>query len=80
VDFSKLNAGDAIYYLGDSWEYNSNYKVVTAESTYTNPDIMPEHEKGKLMIVHLTNSDLALFWTLDRLDPKEWSLEPKKAQ
>lgn len=74
MDISKVKAGDKIEYIGDSWAYEGEYSVITAESTYHNPDDIPDDEKGKLMIVHLTNSDLALFITLDELNHNEWKL------
>ena len=72
MDFSQVKAGDELEYIGESWAYDGVYPVVTAESTYQNPDNMRDDDKGKLMIVHLTNSDMALFITLDMLNPNEW--------
>jgi hypothetical protein len=72
MDFSKVVAGDRIEYIGDSLAYGGFYTTVTAESTYKNSEDCPEHEKGKLMIIEFTNDDVAMFFTLDRLNPKEW--------
>jgi hypothetical protein len=72
IDFSTVKEGDRIEYIGDSFAYDGFYTVITAESTYRPQENCPDNERGKLMIVHLTNSDLALFITLDRLKPSEW--------
>lgn len=69
-----VKEGDRINYIGESWAYDGEYTVITAESTYNNPDDVPEHEKGKLVIVHLTNSDFALFVFVDTLNPNDWEL------
>jgi hypothetical protein len=74
IDFSTVREGDRIEYIADSFAYGGFYTVVTAESTYRPQSNCPEHERGKLMIVEITNSDLALFVTLDRLNPNDWKL------
>jgi hypothetical protein len=74
IDFSTVTAGDRIEYIGDSIAYGGFYTVFTAESTYRPQSLCPEHERGKLMIVEFTNSDLAMFFTLDRLNPSDWKL------
>jgi hypothetical protein len=74
IDFSTVTEGDRIEYIGDSMAFGGFYTVITAESTYREIDSMPDHERGKLMIVEFTNSDLAMFFLLDRLNPNEWKL------
>ena len=74
MDFSKVKAGDYIKYNGDSWAFEGSYRVLTAESTYANPDNCPDDDKGKLMILEFMNDDTPMFFVLDRLNPKEWKL------
>lgn len=77
MNFSKLNEGDYIKYIGDSFAYGGSYKLIQAESTYTNPDNCPEHQKGKLMIIEFMNNGTPMFFTLDMLDRDEWEKVPK---
>ena len=77
IDFSKAKEGDYIEYIGDSFAYGGSYKLLTAESTYKDPNMCPDYEKGKLMICEFTNSDRAMFFTLDRLKPNEWKFVGK---
>ena len=74
LDISKIEAGMEIEYKGDSMAFGGSYTVVTAESTYTDPNTMPENEKGKLMIVEFTNDDRVMYFSLENLNPNEWAL------
>lgn len=69
-----VKSGTKIKYTGDSWTFGGSYTVVTAESTYADPNTMPESEKGKLMIIEFTNDDRAMYFNLDSLNPSEWVL------
>lgn len=54
--------------------FGGEYDVVTAESTYGDPNTMPESEKGKLMIIEYADEDNVMFFPLENLNPKEWTL------
>lgn len=72
MDFSKVIAGDRIEYIGDSMAFGGFYTTFTAESTYVNEDDCPESERGQLMIIEFMNNGAPMFFTLDRLNSKEW--------
>jgi hypothetical protein len=72
LDLTKVKEGGRIEYIGDSWAYGGSYSVVSAESTYKNPDDCPDNEKGKMMIIEFMNDDTPMFFTLDRLELEEW--------
>ncbi|MFJ8247360.1 hypothetical protein [Peribacillus asahii] len=74
LDLSRVKENDQIEYTGDSLAYGGRYTVVTAESTYQNPDSCPNHEKGKLMIVEFMNNGTPMFFELDRLKLEEWKI------
>lgn len=73
MNFEEVKAGMRIEYIGESWAFEGDYKVYNAEATYE-PDKCPDDEKGKLLIVEFMNDDTPMFFTLERLDPKEWKL------
>lgn len=72
LNIEDVKAGDKIKYIGDSWAFGGSYLVVTAESTYRDKTMMPENEKGKLMIIEFMNDDTPMFFTLDSLNASEW--------
>ncbi|MGY3839044.1 hypothetical protein ACWNPK_18110 [Bacillus atrophaeus] len=74
MDFSSVKEGDEIKYIGESWAYGGTYTTVSAESTYSNEDNCPKHERGRLVIIEFMNDGTPMFFTLDQLNPKEWEL------
>lgn len=74
MDFSLVNEGMKIEYIGDSFAYGGTYKTVKAESTYETEESCPEDEKGKLMIIEFMNDGSPMFFTLGMLDNSEWKL------
>lgn len=74
LNLLEIQAGSQIEYIGDSLSYGGVYSVVTAESTYQNPTDCPDNNKGKLMIIEFMNNGTPMFFTLDRLNPKEWKV------
>lgn len=74
MDFSKVKAGDRITYIADSFAFGGTYTVVTAESTYTEFNTMPDNEIGKLIIIEFMNNGEPMFFPLKMLNPKDWEL------
>jgi hypothetical protein len=75
LNISEVKAGMTLQYLGN-WIYfeDTEYEVYPIEETYKE-GMCPESEKGKLVIVELTNSDMALFIPIERLKPNEWRIK-----
>jgi hypothetical protein len=74
IDFSQVKEGMRIGFTGDSWAFGGDYGVHTIESTYINPDDVPEDKRGKLCIVEFMNDDTPMFFTLDMLNPNVWKI------
>jgi hypothetical protein len=74
MDFKEVKEFDRIEYVGDSFAFGGFYTVMKAESTYMKPEDCPESEQGKLMIAELTSDDVAMFFTLDSLNPSDWKI------
>lgn len=72
LDVANLKDGMKIEYIGDSFAFGGEYNLHAAESTYADASLVPEHEKGKLMIIELMNDGTPMYFTVDSLDLKEW--------
>lgn len=76
LNVSDVKEGMRIEYIGKSWAFGGDYKVVTAESTYRDPADCPDDDKGKLMIIEFMNNGTPMFFRVDRLNTAEWQLVP----
>lgn len=73
--FKDSKAGMKIKYIGDTMAFGGSYSLVTAESTYLNPEDCPDKEKGKLMIIEFMNNGTPMYFVIDDLDQEEWALD-----
>lgn len=74
LDLKSVKEGSRIEYIGDSDAFGGPYTIVSAESTYKNPDDCPDNEKGKLMIIEFMNDDTPMFFAIDNLKHEEWKI------
>lgn len=74
LSLTDIKEGSYIEYIGDSWAFDGEYTVHTAESTYGNVLDCPDAEKGSLLIIELMNDDTPMFFKVSELELEEWKL------
>ena len=74
INFSQLKSLQIINYVGDSLAFGGEYTLFPIEETYLDESQCPKEDKGKLVIVEFMNNDTPMFFTLDKLDPKDWEI------
>lgn len=75
MDFSALQAGQKINYIGDNlFSFDGEYTLHLIEKTYSNPARCPIEDRGKLVIIEFMNDDTPMYFKMDMLDANEWEL------
>lgn len=72
LELASIEANDRIKYVGDSHSFGGSYTVLPAEATYEHETDVPFYEKGKLLIIELTNDDRPIFFFIETLNLSEW--------
>ena len=71
-ELNSLKDGDKIKYIGDSFAFEGEYKVISLISTYIDPNDCPKEDRDKCTIVEFMNDGTPMFFPVENLNPEEW--------
>ncbi|MFY0516370.1 hypothetical protein ACOMCU_00875 [Lysinibacillus sp. UGB7] len=75
MDFSTLQEGQKINYIGDNlFAFGGEYTLYPMKKTYHDPTHCPIEDRGKLVIIELMNDDTPMYFKIDMIDANEWEL------